>query len=155
MLKAHQACIDLEQNVLRIKGRTVPFLPEHELPENARLDHAQEQEPSTPSTSASASIPNSNRQPTPAAPSPAPRFPGAGNTIGSGNPSQPSSSRGTPSNAAAGARSQGRGTPNAGPSPFPEKDIQLIMGLGVTREIAISTLHAAGGNVDVAASLLF
>jgi len=29
------------------------------------------------------------------------------------------------------------------------------MDLGVSREVAISTLDAAGGNVDVAASLLF
>jgi DNA damage-inducible protein 1 len=29
------------------------------------------------------------------------------------------------------------------------------MGLGATREVAISTLDAAGGNLDVAASLLF
>ena len=36
MLKAHQACIDLEKNVLRIQGREVSFLPEHELPEKAR-----------------------------------------------------------------------------------------------------------------------
>ena len=36
MLKAHQACIDLEKNVLRIQGREVRFLAEHELPEKAR-----------------------------------------------------------------------------------------------------------------------
>ena len=36
MLKAHQACIDLEKGVLRIQGREVAFLPEHELPPNAR-----------------------------------------------------------------------------------------------------------------------
>jgi hypothetical protein len=29
------------------------------------------------------------------------------------------------------------------------------MGLGVSREVAISMLDAAGGNVDAAASLLF
>jgi len=31
MLKAHQACIDLEKSVLRIQGREVRFLSEHEL----------------------------------------------------------------------------------------------------------------------------
>lgn len=36
MLKRHQACIDLEHNCLRIQGREIPFLPEHELPNNAR-----------------------------------------------------------------------------------------------------------------------
>ena len=36
MLKGHRACIDLEKNVLRIQGREIPFLSEHELPEKAR-----------------------------------------------------------------------------------------------------------------------
>lgn len=36
-----------------------------------------------------------------------------------------------------------------------ERDISFLMDLGVTREIAISSLDAADGNVDVAASLLF
>lgn len=147
MLKAHQACIDLEEDVLRIKGRTVKFLPEHELPDNARLDHSQE--PISPSTSTS--------QPEPPA-----RFPGSGHTLGGnpgsgntlgGNPSQPSSSRGTPSHP--GLASSGRNVPSASASPFPEKDIQTIMGIGVTREEAIETLRAANGNVEVAASLLF
>ncbi len=37
MLKQHQACIDLDKNVLRINGREVTFLAEHELPEQARM----------------------------------------------------------------------------------------------------------------------
>ena len=36
MLKRHQACIDLEKNCLRIQGREIPFLAEHELPSKAR-----------------------------------------------------------------------------------------------------------------------
>jgi DNA damage-inducible protein 1 len=137
MLKAHQACIDLEEDVLRIKGRTVKFLPEHELPDNARLDHSQD--PTSPSTSTS--------QPEPPA-----RFPGSGNTLG-GNALQPGSSRETPSHP--GLASAGRSIPSVPAPPFPEKDIQTIMGIGVTREEAIETLRAANGNVEVAASLLF
>ena len=41
MLKAHQACIDLEKNVLRIQGREVSFLAEHELPDKARNPEAE------------------------------------------------------------------------------------------------------------------
>ncbi|PIL37714.1 hypothetical protein GSI_01408 [Ganoderma sinense ZZ0214-1] len=78
MLKAHQACIDLEKNVLRIQGR---------------------------------------------------------------------------------ARSLGRGTRSGRRlrrrSRHTEDKIGMLVGLGATREQAIALLDAAGGNVDVAASLLF
>ncbi|PPQ63164.1 hypothetical protein CVT24_005804 [Panaeolus cyanescens] len=121
MLKAHQACIDLEKGVLRIQGREVRFLSEHELPEKAR-------DPVEPPVD----------QPTPSAPQTtsnpprAPAFPGGGNTLGSAP--------------AARAAPQQR---------HPEDKIRILMDLGATREIAISSLDAAGGNVDVAASLLF
>lgn len=36
MLKAHQACIDLKRNCLVITDENIPFLPEHELPQNAK-----------------------------------------------------------------------------------------------------------------------
>ncbi|EGF77177.1 hypothetical protein BATDEDRAFT_27827 [Batrachochytrium dendrobatidis JAM81] len=38
MLKRHLACIDLASNVLRINHEEVPFLPEHELPDKAKLE---------------------------------------------------------------------------------------------------------------------
>ncbi|KZV77168.1 hypothetical protein PENSPDRAFT_178117 [Peniophora sp. CONT] len=131
MLKAHQACIDLGKNVLRIQGREVQFLSEHELPDKARIFESPHDEneagPSTTSTPAPAQQPQQ-------------RFPGAGNTIGAG-----------PANTA--APPPRRGAPPA--SSHPESAIQTLMNLGATREIAISTLDAAGGNLDVAASLLF
>ncbi|KAI0034085.1 hypothetical protein K488DRAFT_8188, partial [Vararia minispora EC-137] len=68
------------------------------------------------------------------------RFPGAGNTIGT-SPAPRSAST------------------SVHPAPpanrHPESSVQIIMNLGVTREVAISTLDAANGNLDVAASLLF
>lgn len=53
MLKAHQACIDLEKNALRIQGREVQFLAEHELPDKARDmgEATLEEGPSNPSGS--------------------------------------------------------------------------------------------------------
>lgn len=36
MLKSYQASIDLEKNVLRIQGREIRFLSEHELPAKAK-----------------------------------------------------------------------------------------------------------------------
>jgi DNA damage-inducible protein 1 len=113
MLKAHQACIDLEKNVLRIQGREVRFLPEHELPEKSREPVLSE------------------------AVSPRDSSPVQGSRGGGGAPT-------------AGSSSQPRPT-----SRYPEAKIQTLVDLGVSREVAISTLDAAGGNVDVAASLLF
>lgn len=136
MLKAHQACIDLGKNVLRIQGREVGFLSEHELPEQARLIDSGVEDPSASTSGSSSSVPQparlgggtGNR---------GPPFPGGGNTLGSA-PAPRAATR-----------------PTATQSRHPESAIELIMGLGVSREVAISTLDAAGGNVDAAASLLF
>lgn len=138
MLKAHQACIDLELNVLRIKGRAVTFLAEHEFPDKAKSDHAAlEDEPSQPQASASTS----------SVPPPQQTFPGSGQRLG-GALQLPTPQSRTPR----------AGTPSGGAPPpgrFPEKDIQIIMDMGLTRDEAIRALEATGGNVDIAASLLF
>jgi len=126
MLKAHQACIDLEKNVLRIQGREVSFLPEHELPEKARVQELSE----APATEASS------------VQKPSGNFPGSGQRLGAVNTAGSSQPHG-PSRPLSNSR-------------HPESAIRTIMDLGgVSREVAISTLDAAGGNVDVAASLLF
>ena len=70
MLKAHQACIDLEKNVLRIQGREVRFLSEHELPDKAR-DFESEPSDAGPSSS----TPSGNNTDGPA-------FPGSGQALG-------------------------------------------------------------------------
>jgi len=70
-------------------------------------------------------------------------FPGGGRTLGS-----------TPAGGA--ARTGGRRTPAApAASRHSEETIGKIVALGVSREMAISTLDAAGGNLEAAASLLF
>lgn len=136
MLKAHQACIDLEKSVLRIQGREVSFLAEHELPEKARDRPNELLAEGTPGAEAGPSTGM-----VPAAPEPQ-HFPGSGHTIGA--PPQPG---------------RGRGAPAAGAGPaeakYPEEHVKTLMDFGVSREVAISTLDAAGGNLDMAASLLF
>jgi len=136
MLKAHQACIDLEKGVLRIQGREVRFLSEHELPEKAR-DPVDLTELEISGAGPSTAIPTA---PQPRQPS----FPGGGRTIGAPPtaPAVPAPLVQRPSHAPAAAGHS-------------EQNIRILMGLGVTREIAISTLDAANGDVDVAASLLF
>lgn len=132
MLKAHQACIDLEKNVLRIRGREVQFLPEHELPEKARDKQNPEASESAAGSSTAGSSSSGGQ----------PSFPGGGNTLGSAP--------------AAGAQSRpAPGAARSTPASFPENDIQTLMGFGVARAQAIQALEAAGGNIDVAASLLF
>ncbi|KAG8883450.1 DNA damage-inducible protein 1 [Tulasnella sp. 331] len=145
MLKAHQACIDLEKNVLRIRGREVPFLPEHELPRSAlnEMGELAEEGGSQPGGSSSGSGPGPSTAPSQT------QFPGHGNTLGSTAAQQ---SRNTPQphqQAPAPARSAG------GQSTFSESDISTLESLGATREQAIGCLQAAGGNLDVAASMFF
>ena len=126
MLKAHQACIDLEKNVLRIQGREVSFLSEHELPERTRVDDPLE----VPAADASSAQESRG-------------------VLSSAQ--RPESSTST---AASSSQSRGPSRPLSNSS-HPESAIRTLMDLGATREVAISTLDAAGGNVDVAASLLF
>ncbi|KAH9977748.1 hypothetical protein BGW80DRAFT_773781 [Lactifluus volemus] len=123
MLKAHQACIDLEKEVLRIQGREVRFLAEHELPEKSRSGDIPPELVSVEST-------------------PLPNPPG-----GSGQNAVVSGGAGS-------SRSSGPSEPHS-ERRHSENTIRTIMDLGVSREVAISTLDAAGGNLDVAASLLF
>jgi DNA damage-inducible protein 1 len=135
MLKAHQACIDLEKDVLRIQGREVKFLPEHELPLSAQ-DIDPEGLASAP-TSSGAGAGSDN----PGGGSSVPSFPGSGRTIGS--------------SPATGARPSSHQASSPQSSRHSEVSIKTLMDLGASREQAISLLEAAGGNVDVAASLMF
>ncbi|CAE6397008.1 unnamed protein product [Rhizoctonia solani] len=149
MLKAHQACIDLEKSVLRIQGREVKFLSEHELPDKARHDTSADLEGSKSQTP-SASTPAPNTEPASSSSTPAPpqQFPGAGNTLGSAPASNPNPNPGIP-------RPAPRQQPPPAHSSFPEEHITTLQGFGATREQAIQLLQAAGGNLDVAAALLF
>lgn len=124
MLKAHQACIDLEKNVLRIQGREVRFLSEHELPEKARIMDSGAEDPDAPSSSSSAG---------PSKPAPPASFPGGGNTLGRSP---------APAGAGRGAPPVSRQAPPAqATSQFPESSISTLMDLGATREVAISNFE--------------
>jgi len=142
MLKAHQACIDLQKGVLRIQEREVSFLPEHQLPEKARILEAGVEADGSLPTPQPAAGPSSARGGTSSSPGPAgtgpSRFPGGGHTLGGGGGN---------------ASSAGGPTPVAGG--YPESAVQALVGLGASREQAVQLLTAAGGNVDVAASMLF
>lgn len=142
MLKAHQACIDLEKSVLRIQGREVKFLAEHELPEKARVfELGNDQEPGSQPSGAGPSNPSTSTGRNPGS-----SFPGQGNTIGAVPKTQTERSHPQPQQ----PRIQ---QPSA--SGHPESSIKALMDLGATRELAIQYLDASNGNVDMAASFLF
>lgn len=131
MLKAHQACIDLEKNVLRIQGREVKFLAEHELPDKARILEIPINNEGAP-VEATAEASSSTH------------FPGSGNTLGV--PPGPSNANVPAPPAQIPARSS---------SQYSDKDIDTLMNLGATRDTAIQALQTAGGNVEYAAALIF
>lgn len=153
MLKAHQAIIDLEKNALRIQGREVPFLPEHELPEHARNNYAPDDLVDAPGGSTTAGPSGSGSSASssarPQQPQPQP-FPGGGQRLGAPPASAPA--RSTPP--ASGGQRLG-GPPAPRPSQYPESSVNTLMEMGVPREEALRLLEMAGGNLDVAASMLF
>jgi len=153
MLKAHQAIIDLEKNVLRIQGREVPFLPEHELPNSfsggpeAELEDSGGAKSSNAprgfgSSTSTAGPPGNNR----------PSFPGSGSTLGRTPASGP-----TPAPAPAPAPISARSPPRAqAPARrHPEADITALVSLGASREQAVALLNMTQGNVELAAAHLF
>jgi len=115
MLKRHQACIDLEKNCLRIQGREVRFLAEHELPDKARRAREDQVAEELGQAGAAGRLPVGGAVPANPAPnaSKAPRIPGPGATLGQG----PSS-----------ATSKVTPTSDTGitAADFPEADIQAV-----------------------------
>lgn len=134
MLKRHQASIDLAKDKLVIQGVEVPFLGEADIPKD--VEEALEEEP---------------------------KVAGPGGTeIGgrSGAISQPAapgaSSTPQPSTAPAQALSAAAAPPAAQTQlSFPTEAVEQLVQLGFPRQAAISALQATGGNVELAAGLLF
>jgi len=140
-LKAHQACIDLEKGVLRIQGREVKFLAEHELPEKARVvEMGEDREPGSQPSGSGSSDPTSTEQNQDST------FPGQGHSLGAAPRSQAERPQPQPQ------QSQTQQPPA---SKYPESTIRVLMDLGATREQAVQYLDMSGGNLDVAASFLF
>ena len=111
--KRHQCCIDLSTNTLRINTTEVPFLPEHELPDNIRRQGEAAVADEMGSAAgggvhAGVASPKSQKKP----------FPGSGTALGG------------PSSAPAPAAASGQPNPAqsgrpAGPQ-FPESDIETV-----------------------------
>jgi len=174
MLKRHQASIDLRRNKLVLGEHEVEFLPESDIPK--WMDEAQKAEPTvrgpdgTEIGTKSGTIRSAGKS--------ASTDPSGSNTAGPSeqslatDPPQPALQ---PTPAASGASSSARGGGGidpleTGPSPtsarsgagnqtgrvsHPEQKIEQLVGLGFSRDQAISALDATDGDVEYAAGLLF
>ena len=149
MLKRYQATIDLAKDKLIVQGEEIPFLGESEIPkdEDGNADESNIPGPAGTSIGSQSGAvhdaPGSGQQATSApAPTPVPA------------PAQQSTPAATSSAAApnTGAAQPQQAAPKANVSP---QNVEMLVGMGATREQAIQALQAAEDNVDVAASLIF
>jgi DNA damage-inducible protein 1 len=131
MLRRHQASIDLSKNVLRIGDQEVAFLAEHEIPAADRFEEKGEQ-----------SVKDGESKKTETAAS----------SSSAAVPKPPASSVPTPSLAASSSTAT---APPPVPPKYSEANIKTLTDLGVSRTEAIGALDMCGGNVDMAASMLF
>lgn len=136
MLKRHQACIDLFKGALIIGDEEVKFLGEADIP---RHEESLKNEPSVAG-------PSGNRT-------------GAvSGVVSKAEDFAPNNaSKGKARAAAAITNRNGATSSSASPSAaseFPQEAITKLMDLGFSRDEAIQSLRAVGGNVEEAASLL-
>lgn len=160
MLKRFQANIDLKANALIINGEHCRFLDEHELPASAKeFEEPEDAQGEAKAKADSAARSGAGGQSLGAGSSargttiPTSSFPGSGQSLGgatssTGQSTQPASSSSSSASAAAAPPRQAGRT-------FPAESIKALTDLGASEIQAKSLLEAAGGNVEVAAGLLF
>jgi len=133
---------------LSVTDPKIPFLPESEIPK-PREEIAPQSIVPTPSGAHIDSSTGAILDPPPHQQNPQGHFTGPGRTLGSA----PGNSSSIPSSSQPQAGSSRPGSSQQ--TPFSEEAIKALTDLGVTRAEAIQYLELAGGNVDVAASMLF
>ncbi|KAL9971306.1 hypothetical protein ACROYT_G023816 [Oculina patagonica] len=147
MLKRHQCCIDLKNNVLRIgtTGTETPFLAESELPMTDRLAFSEEGAQMEVEDKQLAEMEDKEL---------AEAMDRSVQEAAQGASSS-SSAQSFPSQSSSGsAVSSSSSSSGTGVASFPEASIQRIVDLGFTRDQAILELQKTNGNVDVAAAAL-
>ncbi|KAI9833576.1 MAG: DNA damage-inducible protein 1 [Phylliscum demangeonii] len=146
MLKRHQACIDLRRDLLVIQGDHVPFLGEADIPKRDDDDGLDEPTVDGPAglkvgARSGAVIPPSHPTTT-IAPRPDPTAP----------PAVPDHHPPTSSAPAADHPPASSAPP---PSQHPPEAIDQLQQLGFSRPEALAALDLTGGNVEMAAGMLF
>lgn len=151
MLKRHQACIDLHKNALVIQGQEIAFLPEGECPkDNPRS--ADEPKILGPEGMETGAISGAVSKASEAGESSFPKTPSfSANPL----PQQQQQPKQHQEQSSQDTSTSGGKAPATGESQFPSADIARLVEMGLSREQAIHSLEAAGGNVLAAASLFF
>lgn len=155
MLKRYQACIDLKANVLRIMDAEVPFLSENELPDNAR-------EPSEPLLDGPSGM-KIGAKTGEIIPPDEGSSKGKSTNLETGSQATVSNRDGQSisheTNAAAAIRDTAAipsiNPPAAKQGPALKEKIDSLVAMGFSKTEAENALESAGGNVDLAASLLY
>ncbi len=144
MLKRYKAKIDLEKNALCFEGIEVPFLHESEIPRS--FEEAEMNEPTVAGPNGTEIGAKTG------AVRPAGATASANHSVAAGPSTSQPQSQPVPSNAAGKAPA----TPSSSSSSrFSEADIEALIGsTGASRAQVIGALEAAGGNLDMAASIL-
>ena len=160
MLKRFQANIDLKANALIINGEHCRFLDEHELPASAREfeepDDAQgEAKAKADSAAQSGAAGQSLGGGSSAGSATKGGFPGSGQSLGGATSSTAQSASASTQPPSSSAGSAGADPPRQAGRTFPQESIKALTDLGASEIQAKSLLEAAGGNVEVAAGLLF
>ncbi|CAO3597842.1 unnamed protein product [Absidia cylindrospora] len=156
MLQRHRACIDLRKHALVFDDCEIPFLAEHELPEKQRKmevhGSADDEMPSEarfagPQAAENAESSLSNVPSSTTTTTTPQIIPEATAT----NPAQTTTSQSAAPTTAGGGGGGSTGTNQQ----YPEEHIATLTNLGMSRQEALNALEMTGGNLDLAASLLF
>lgn len=144
MLKRYKAKIDLEKNALCFEGIEVPFLHESEIPRS--FEEAEMNEPTVAGPNGTEIGAKTG------AVRPAGATASADHAVAAGPSTSQPQSQPAPSNAAGKAPATASSSSS---SRFSEADIDALIGsTGASRAQVIGALEAAGGNLDMAASIL-
>ena len=156
MLKRHQMCIDLKENVLRVQDDKIPFLPESEIPKQLE-EHMLEDEPKIEGPGGMRVGGRTGTVEQHGASTPG--NPVQNQAKGSGSQQNSATSPTQPPPASLSSTSEPARNPAPAPPPpaargVTPESIAKITDLGFTREEAIQALQQVGGDVELAVGLL-
>lgn len=157
MLKRHQACIDLNKNALVIQGQEIAFLPEGECPKDSprSSDEPKILGPEGMETGAISGAVSKASEPGESSFSHSKAFPKTPSFSANPLPQQQQQQQKQHQQQSQDTSTSRGKAPATGESQYPSADIARLVEMGLSREQAIHSLEAAGGDVLAAASMFF